>query len=49
MKNDKDSGNKKEKRISKIKDQLARLRAKLDTPPRSPTKPTSKEIKTKTE
>jgi len=49
VKNDKDSGNKKEKRISKIKEQLARLRAKLDTPPTSPTKPTSKEIKTKTE
>ena len=46
MKNDKDLGNKKEKRINKIKDQLARLRAKLDTPP---TEPTSKEIKTKTE
>ena len=49
MKNDKDLGNKKEKRINKIKDQLARLRAKLDTPPTSPTEPTSKEIKTKTE
>jgi len=49
VKNDKDSGNKKEKRISKIKEQLARLRAKLDTPPAPPTKPTSKEIKTKTE
>ena len=31
MKNDKDlASNKKEKRINKIKDQLARLRAKLD-------------------
>jgi len=58
VKNDKDSGNKKEKRISKIKEQLARLRAKLDTPPTSPTPPkpptpptksTSKEIKAKTE
>ena len=49
MKNDKDLGNKKEKRINKIKDQLARLRAKLDTPPTPPTEPTSKEIKTKTE
>ena len=52
MKNDKDSGNKKEKRINKIKGQLARLRAKLDTPPKPPTPPTkstSKEIKAKTE
>jgi len=48
MKNDKDSGNKKEKRINKIKGQLARLRAKLDTPPTPPTPPTPKEIKTKT-
>ena len=30
MKNSKDSGNKKEKRINKIKEKLARLRAKLD-------------------
>jgi len=49
VKNDKDSGNKKEMRINKIKKSLAFWKAKLDTPPTSPTKPTSKEIKTKTE
>ena len=49
MKNDKDSGNKKAIRINKIKKSLAFWKAKLDTPPTLPTKPTSKEIKTKTE
>ena len=49
MKNDKDSGKKKAMRINKIKKSLAFWKAKLDTPPTSPTKPTSKEIKTKTE
>ena len=49
MKNDKGSGNKKAIRINKIKKSLAFWKAKLDTPPTLPTKPTSKEIKTKTE